>query len=542
MLFMPPAEILQLKPEARKDAGLSQARGFETVLVALLTLGFSMRFWNAASRFLNADEALHYLLSVQSSFTATYRASLTTVHPPLLIIFLHYWGTIGRSELFLRFPPLLAGTAFCWVMFCWLRRVTTYSTALIALVLLLFSPALILLSSEVRQYAFLLLFCASGLYFLERAIADDSVSLMLLSSFALYVALLTHYSSLIFALTLGIYALLRLISTRPRAGLLAGWVAGQLGALTLVAFLFFSHISKLQAMNAMEGLIGSYLRRSVFQPGENHLWFIARANLRLFHYFFSQGAVGAVGLTLFICGIVILIRDRNSPHASRYPSSRQLAFLLVFPIVVNCGLALFRLYPFGGTRHNSYLAISVIPGIAIPLARWKLRNRWLKPAMIVAVLAVCNLLPSPQGEYIRAHDQNRKLMAQATASLKSLPPNSIIFTDDQGGLLLSYYLCDRRVVQIEQPSFTPLLKAACGPSAVISIDPNRWTFKAGTLPETLASLQRTFNLSPGTPLWFFQAGWFIDKEALLRDELRQAGCSAPQEFGKNIFLCRITVP
>ena len=133
-------------------------------------------------------------------------------------------------------------------------------------------------------------------------------------------------------------------------------------------------------------------------------------------------------------------------------------------------------------------------------------------------------------------------MAQAAASLQSLAPGSTIFTDDQGGLLLSYYSCDSKVVQIEQKPFQPLFSAPCGKNTVISLDPKRWTFKADTFQETLLSAEHTFNVSPGAPLWFFQAGWFIDKEEPLRDELKRAGCEAPLTFGRNIFLCRIRVP
>ena len=540
---MSSSQILQPKtvPTDQFSAAAHATRS-RVLLLSLLAMAFVLRLWNAAHRFLNADEALHYLLSVQTSVVAAYRASLTTVHPPLLILFLYYWGKMGRSELFLRLPSLVAGVLFCWVMFAWLKRVTNYSTALLAFTLLLFSPALVQLSSEVRQYGFLLLFCASALYFLDRAIQGDSVGLMLFSAATLYLALLTHYSSLIFTMTVGIYALLRLLAARSRVGVIVAWIVGQLGALALITVLFVTHISKLRSMNAMEGLISSYLRRSVLQAGTNPLVFIVRSNLRLFHYFFSQGAVGAVALALFIFSLVLLLRERNAVHVERLPSSRQLAALLIFALAMNCGLALFRLYPYGGTRHNSYLAIFVFPGMAIALSRWKANNRWVKPIAIAVALAICNLFPSPEGEYIRARDQSQAIMAQAVMTLKSLPENSIIFTDDQGGLLLSYYLCDSKVVQIEQPSFQPLLKAPCGRYSVISLDPQRWTFKPDTFPETLPSVQHTFDLSSGTPLWFFQAGWFIDKEFSLHDELKQFGCSVPETFGHNIFICQIQLP
>src|SRR5689334_21217440 len=124
----------------------SSSRASGVTLATLLIAGLVLRLFNAWYRFLNADEALHYLLSVQNSFAATYRASLTTAHPPLLIVWLHYWGMLGHSEFFLRLPCVLAGTLFCWVVYCWLCQVTDSTTALIALALLLFSPALIQLT------------------------------------------------------------------------------------------------------------------------------------------------------------------------------------------------------------------------------------------------------------------------------------------------------------------------------------------------------------------------------------------------------------
>jgi hypothetical protein len=123
--------------------------------------------------------------------------------------------------------------------------------------------------------------------------------------------------------------------------------------------------------------------------------------------------------------------------------------------------------------------------------------------------------------------------------LSAIPPDSIIFTDDQGGLLLSYYLCQDKVVQIEQNPFQPFMRSRCGQHWVISLDPDLGIFRADTLPDTLRRVRQTYELNPGTPLWLFQAGWFIDREGPLRDELKQFGCVAPQDFGHNMFVCRI---
>src|SRR5436305_15194035 len=150
----------------------------------LLTAGFLVRAIWAASVFLNADEAMHYVLSNQPSFALTYHTTLSTSHPPLFIILLHYWSRVGTSEFILRLPSLLAGTAFCWVIFLWLKQVTDTTTAVIGLSLALFSPALIYLSAELRQYSLLLFFYAVRLSLLDRPIAENlagSIHLMLLS-------------------------------------------------------------------------------------------------------------------------------------------------------------------------------------------------------------------------------------------------------------------------------------------------------------------------------------------------------------------------
>ncbi|MBV9183486.1 MAG: glycosyltransferase family 39 protein, partial [Acidobacteria bacterium] len=217
------------------------------VPLLLLTLGLVLRLGNAAYRFLNPDEALHYLLSLQPSFAATYQATLTTAHPPLLILILHAWGRIAHSELFLRLPSVAAGTLFCAVMFGWLKRVSDRTTALLGLAMLLFSPALIQVSSEVRQYGLLLLFCSVSLYWLDGSVIEDSIALLLLSTLALYLALLTHYSAFIVAFTLAGYGLMRLFTSRARSEMFLVWVLAQLGAMGLVLFSYFHHIARIRA-------------------------------------------------------------------------------------------------------------------------------------------------------------------------------------------------------------------------------------------------------------------------------------------------------
>src|SRR5438128_7657095 len=67
--------------------------------LCLVACGIVPRLILAHETFLNPDEALHYLLSDQSSLAMAYKASLTTAHPPLLVLVFHYWRLlVGRSE------------------------------------------------------------------------------------------------------------------------------------------------------------------------------------------------------------------------------------------------------------------------------------------------------------------------------------------------------------------------------------------------------------------------------------------------------------
>src|SRR5579863_7776474 len=213
--------------------------------ILVLTTAFLVRLRAASGTFLNPDEALHYLLANQSSWRLAYNASLTNAHPPLLTLVLFLWRGVGTSEFVLRLPSVIAGTAFCWIFFKWLSRILGPVTGFIGLILVSFLPPMIELSAEVRQYALLLFFLASTAYLLEGAFEKNSAAIMLLSAMFLYLALVTHYSAILFAAAMGIYSLLRIIA-RPSGKVTSVWITVQAGAAGLIAALYISHISKLK--------------------------------------------------------------------------------------------------------------------------------------------------------------------------------------------------------------------------------------------------------------------------------------------------------
>jgi uncharacterized membrane protein len=516
---------------ARLSAWLEPRAPLVLILLALMA-----RLVSAYSKFLNADEAMHYLLAMQPSFSDAYRASLGTAHPPLLIVFLRYWQMISRGEFFLRLPSVAAGTAAGWFLYAWLRDVRDRGTAIVALAIFLFSPALVYTSAEVRQYALLLCFMSATLYLLDRAISRDSAILLAASGLSLYLALLTHYCAIIFALCIAIYGFIRIVSAKPQLSVRMLWLASQAGVAGIAAFLWKTHISVIRHRSLTQDVAESYLRSSLFHPGkENVFVFLARANLRLFHFLFSEGAVSVIGLMLFIAGIVLLFRER-SHVSSNEPSSRQLGFLLALPFVINCAAALAGIYPYGGTRHDAYLAIFAMPAIAVALAHWKPTWRWAKPAAIFIALAVCNFTVTPAGAYIKPRNQRKELMTQAVDYLRtSAAPGSIVLTDYESGLLLSYYLCHKDITHTGQPTGF-FYHSQCGDYESVSLLPRLWVFRAETFSSQISDLRRGMQ---GRQIWLFQAGFIVDREPEFQALVGQYGCSNPRKFGANILVCRI---
>lgn len=507
--------------------------------IAIVLLGgLSVRIFQAYSYFLDPDEALHTLLASYGSVALTYKATLTTAHPPLLIIFLHYWRWLGQSEFTLRFPSVVAGTLSCWLVYLWLRKVTDEPTAFTGLLLCSFAPALIELSAQVRQYAILNLFIAACLYCAERALEEDSPLFMNLFSLSLCGAVLTHYSSFLFVFSIGLYLLVRLHPWNTRRKLFAIWVGGQAVVAALCAFFLVVHIPRLKQAGMPQGIAQTWLRKSIYHSGESSLLiFPLRQTLRVFTYLFSHGLLGTLALLLFLVGVVLLLRNKAARQRGATP--RELALLLATPFVLNCILAIAGKYPYGGTRHDVYLASFAIAGISVGFSFWRPKRIGWKIGLVVACLAVCNMFPAPP-PLIRAKDHRKALMHDAIASLeKQAVPGSTVFAGYQSGLLLGYYLCHHNIVQV----FFPLERFSrtnCGPYTIIASWPKQWQFEAGELTPALHEAAQRYQLPSGTALWLFEAGWMPADPTQVAGELSAVGCT-PQRFGRNIRICPITV-
>ena len=502
----------------------------------IVTAGFLVRLRAASGTFLNPDEALHYLLANQSSWHLAYRASLTNAHPPFLTLMLHFWREVGTSEFVLRLPSVIAGTAFCRIFFKWLTRILGPVTGFVGLTLAAFLPPMIELSSEVRQYALLLFFLAAAAYLLQRALVENSAANMLLSAIFLCLALLSHYSAILFAAALGAYSLLCVIARRPSPQVCMAWIMGQAGVLGLIVSLYVSHISRLKGDYA-SGTINGWLANSFFRPGhDNPLLFAIARTGGVFQYVFGQLAIGDVAFVAFVAGLILLWREKNSPSNSRVPS-RQLVALFVLPFAVGAGASIARIYPYGGTRHSAFLIMFALAGVSFLVAKLA-KQRGIAVALVI--VAVCNAFGRPHRPYILREDQSRTRMVRALGFIDAqVPQSDLIFGDYQTRLLLGYYLCPEQPVSFSAPVGS-LEEFRCNGYQIVAASPDLYIFTAENFPSRWNQLLHSVPLKSGQSVWVMQAGWDVNLAHDLQNRLPEFGEISPQSFGKNIAIFKLT--
>jgi hypothetical protein len=552
------------KLQARKT--LNQLDGFicahvDQIAIAIVGVGLLLRLYAASGTFLNPDEALHVSVAEQNSLGDAYRASLALAHPPLMVLLLYVWEHLGGSELFLRLPSVLAGCVFCWFFFKWVRVTTGATSALAALMFAALLSPLVALSAEVRQYALLLMFMAAAGYLLEISFARTSLRSMALSFLCLWLAMLSHYSGVLFAVAFCIYALLRVLPPAVSRRMLVICIAGVLGTIALVAFLYRTQISNLKGSTLAEEAANSWLRRSYFHTGDGSLpAFVAGRSFAVFQFIFGQHVIGDIAGLLFIIGVVVLIK--SGPQRPSLVPARPLALLLTLPFLINCALAIAGRFPYGGTRHSIFLGMFALAAIGLFVAQITREQNVLAIGASSIVIAVCYLFGFHHQPYMTRSDQSHARMNEAIAFIRQqIPPSDLIFVDYQASLMLGHYLCNvapdapsgaaggrgvlcytTRDTNPERVTTSGFDSFYCAGHHIVSLAdmPRFWVFTPESFKDEWDHLLRAQQLKSGANVWVVQAGWggsIAPDLARLRSDL------IPEQFhsfGRNISVFRMS--
>jgi hypothetical protein len=440
----------------------------------------------------------------------------------------------------LRMPSILAGMAFCWFSFRWARMLFEKSVAWMIFAFVLFLPSTIELSTEIRQYALFLAFAMSSAYSLERALARNSAGTMLLSGVCLWLAIGSHFSAFLFAPVLGIYAIWRMWTARPPVGVISTWIVGQLAALGLCGFLYFTQIRLLSqyfgGQDATQGWMGNaYLSHSYYIPAKvNPLVFMIGRTIGVFQYVFRQLAVGDLAFIFFMIGMVFIFRQR--PVSARV-SSRQLGCLLLLPFAINCAAALVRAYPYGGTRHSCMLIPFALAGVSVALARALKHSVSLGIAAALLTSLVCHLSTAKELPYVAPDAQRSAHMQAAMAFIDQIPATEPIFADVQTNLLLGHYLCNQRPM-ISDRSIPGFVSYQCGGHHVIA-STTKYVFNARSFYNQWQEMIAKYHMQPGSKIWVAQMGWYTYVEFELENYPQFQ--IAPHDFGPQIQIFELTV-
>jgi hypothetical protein len=506
-----------------------------TIALAVTAAGLVARIVAASRSYFNPDEALHYLLIDEPSLFLAYKASLTNAHPPLIYFLLYFWHLLGRSEFMLRLPLVFAGTAFCWFTFKWVRTLFGASASLIALIVAAFSPALIVLSAEVREYALMLFGMAAALYFLERAFEEKSVRTMWYFSLFLYSAILSHYSAAFFALAVGVYALARFADSGCPRKVITAWAIGQAGALAIYFFLYVTHVSKIRNNLAVWA---TSFGDTFFRFDEDSIFHFTRQNTwNIFAYLFAQRYVAAAMLIGFIAGVAFLLfRDFLSDPRNR--GSRHVGILLLLPFVAIWATAIFGIYPYIGSRHTAVLAPFAIAAASFFFASLSRQKLWAGVLVASLLVAISNGYGRNSEPGIT--DQRRELMTDAMNYMQqSILQGDLILADGESSLPLAYYYCGTKDALFMSWARASFAQLSCNGHLIVSL--HFWLLRPEGLAVPFEKVVQNYGLKPGTRVWVFQAGWGGDLLARLPQHLAQFRCVTPRTFGENITIVPLMV-
>jgi len=508
------------------------AIAFAVVLAAL-----ALRMFVATGTYLNPDEALHYILINQPSAFLAYKASLTNAHPPLLYMVIYFWHFLGRSELMLRMPSVLAGAAFCWFVFKWIESLFGKAAGIISLMVVAFCPALVNISAEVRQYSPLLVCAAAALYFLEVAFQETSVRRMWCFSVALYLAILSHYSAVFLAGALGLYALVRIADSKPPRRFLVAWASGQAGALAIYGFLYVTHVSKIKS--SIEAWDQPFYGAQFHSQNVDLADFTTTQTSTIFYYLFQQPRVSQAMLLLFLAGVVFLFVRGLSPGRA---SSRHFAILLFLPFLAIWGAGVAGIYAYLGSRHTIVLAPFAIGAASFLLASAANHRLWISIPLAVVLMGASNVSGAPPQPYIARQDQQKALMLAAVKDMQqSIPPHHLILVDLQSSLLARYYLCDPKVITpVDESSHAGFTSFACG-HPIVSLDDHYWRLTTGSFATQFEKAARAYGLRPGDRIWVFQSGWGANLDEKLLEYFPKFRCLTSKRYGANIVVIPFVV-
>jgi 4-amino-4-deoxy-L-arabinose transferase-like glycosyltransferase len=414
---------------------------------------------------------------------------------------------LGSSELFFRLPSVIAGALLPYVVYRWVADTFDREAGLVAACILSFSPAVVILSAQLRFYTIQMLFMACSLYCLERAFRQKSAAWMRLFGAALLLALWSEYMSVWYTVAIGIYAAIRLLTKEAPRRLKLEWAVTQLAAAAVVIVAYFTHLERLKG-NAGELLArDGWLRGSYYHPESQSIsGFMRTATGDLFGYLFANPTLGRWMIYVFLIGIGLILLGK----AGAWQNRRMAVLALLLPLAVTAAAAMLRVYPYGGSRHDAFLAVFLAPAIAVAFS-FAARG---KPAVLLLMMA-CFIPGWLEAEQPHALDDRpqvskRNQMNRALVYLSQRTPQvHVLVVDQLGSATLGYYLChghrdDWRAVAFDANTYR------CGDYRILTVE--AWGAPLAAYREALLQARKALPDQFPDPAWTFSISFTRDRD------------------------------
>jgi Dolichyl-phosphate-mannose-protein mannosyltransferase len=405
----------------------------------VVVAGFCLRLRRAAARYLNGDEVQILLPPLQHGLIKVYNAARHFPYGPLMNFALHFMTFFGSSELYFRMPSVIAGTLLIFVGYKWVAETFGKGAGAVTGCILAFAPPLVMLSVQVRHYITHALFVACSLYCLERALREKSRRWMRCFGVALLLAVLTMYMSIWYIAALGVYAIICFPLEEIPRPVVVEWIKAQAAVAIVLIVAYTTHLRKLRGDKAEQFARDRWLRPSYFHPeSQTASDYLRHATDNLFGYVFANAGLGEWMILVFLAGIGLVLWGKAGMTGNR----KTPALSLVLPLAVTAAAGTMGIYPYGGSRHDAFLALFLVAGVSIVISAVAFGR-----AVVLLLAAACLIpiwLATAERHYLDEPPQVCKI-AQMRRALKYLssrdPRPKVLLADQIGGNTINYYIC-----------------------------------------------------------------------------------------------------
>lgn len=403
------------------------------ILLALTVAGAALRFYQLGGKSLWFDEAVIYHI-VQGGWRDILALNATdNSAPPLYPLVLGFLTGPGASEATLRTLSAVIGVGAIPAIYVLAREFTGSRFALLAALLMAFSPTQVWFSQQLREYSLAVVAATLLIYAYVRFIrAPGPRTALVLAALAAF-GLLVQYGIAFLLVALNAVCVVALWWAADRRRVYALWAMSQVPA-GIVALLLALLVLPTQLAVVSLGTAG-YLQANYWDGSLADFLDLLSAENDLFR--FAYPGLLALGLTLLGTGAFLLGRG-----------SGLAAALLLVPTAFIFVLALVGWYPYGAVRQDLFLTPMIYVCAAIGLAvladlvakRLSSLVTGGLAALGLAALLVYGLEPS----VVNLRWEGREPMRPFTQLLaEKVQPGDTIYVYDRAVPAFRYYWRDR---------------------------------------------------------------------------------------------------